>query len=158
VKVINSNGLACAKATPASVIDALALSVDESFIVCLSSSERNFLERLTEGYSYHQIAEGMDVSINTVRDYVRSVYKKLRVNSRTQAVAKYLRAQIESAPTQPGKCAATMTEAAKNIVQVAQAAPPALNMKSRIFPVDDHAMFREGMADSRNDLHPPWKS
>ena len=87
----------------------------------------------------------MNVSVNTVRDHVRSVYKKLCVNSRTQAVAKYLRAHIESAPVQPGKRAATTAESAKNIVQVAQVVPPTLNMKSRIFLVDDHAMFREGM-------------
>jgi DNA-binding NarL/FixJ family response regulator len=145
VKVNNSNESANEEAKSASVIKGLSLSVDESFVVCLSSNEKNFLERLTEGHSYHQIAEGMNVSVNTVRDHVRSVYKKLRVNSRTQAVAKYLRAHIESAAVQPGTRAATTAETAKNIVQVAQVVPPALNLKSRIFLVDDHAMFREGM-------------
>lgn len=57
----------------------------------LSPGELKFLSHLAEGLSYEQIADGMDISINTVRSYVRSVYKKLCVNSRTRAVIAYLR-------------------------------------------------------------------
>lgn len=63
----------------------------------LSACEKEFLKRLAQGDSYKEIAAGMDVSINTVRDYVRGVYKKLAVNSRTKAVVKYLGANLESA-------------------------------------------------------------
>lgn len=42
----------------------------------LSACEKEFLKRLAQGDSYKEIAAGMDVSINTVRDYVRAVYKK----------------------------------------------------------------------------------
>ena len=57
----------------------------------LTPCERAFLDRLVEGLSYQQIADSMNVSVNTVRDYVRAAYKKLQVNCRTQAVVKYLR-------------------------------------------------------------------
>jgi len=67
-------------------------AVGASFAEVLSRGEREFIELLTEGHSYEQIAKSMNVSINTVRDYVRSSYKKLKVNSRTQAVVKYLQA------------------------------------------------------------------
>jgi DNA-binding NarL/FixJ family response regulator len=63
----------------------------------LSACETEFLKRLAQGDSYKEIATGMDVSINTVRDYVRAVYKKLDVNSRTKAVVKYLGANLKSA-------------------------------------------------------------
>ena len=58
----------------------------------LSAREREVLDRLAEGWAYKQIAEGMGVSIHTVRSYIRRVYEKLHVQSRTEAVAKYLRA------------------------------------------------------------------
>ena len=38
-----------------------------------------------------EIAERMSISIDTVRSYVRTVYEKLHVHSRTEAVVKYLR-------------------------------------------------------------------
>lgn len=63
----------------------------------LSTCETEFLKRLAQGDSYKEIAAGMEVSINTVRDYVRAVYKKLDVNSRTKAVVRYLAANLESA-------------------------------------------------------------
>ena len=57
----------------------------------LSTREREVLDRLAEGRAYKQIAETMGVSIHTVRSYIRRVYEKLHVQSRTEAVAKYLR-------------------------------------------------------------------
>lgn len=60
----------------------------------LTSCERQFLGLLAEGRTYQQIADTMQVSINTVRDYVRAAYRKLQVNSRTQAVVKYLRGAV----------------------------------------------------------------
>lgn len=39
-------------------------------------------------------AERMEISINTVRDHVRSIYEKLHVHSKSAAVSKALRAGI----------------------------------------------------------------
>lgn len=49
------------------------------------------LERLAKGLTYKQIADELDISIDTIRTYIRRVYEKLHVQSRTEAVAKYLR-------------------------------------------------------------------
>ncbi|HEY4415685.1 MAG TPA: response regulator transcription factor [Verrucomicrobiae bacterium] len=57
----------------------------------LTPSEREFLDQLANGYAYKEIAGRMDISIDTVRSYVRTVYEKLHVHSRTEAVVKYLR-------------------------------------------------------------------
>ncbi len=59
----------------------------------LTSNERTFLEHLARGYTYKEIAAVMQLSIDAVRTYVRSVYEKLHVHSRTEAVVKYLRAE-----------------------------------------------------------------
>ncbi len=53
-----------------------------------------FLSFLAKGYSYQAAADALDVSINTVRKYVRAVYEKLHVHSRSEAVAKALRAGL----------------------------------------------------------------
>ena len=53
--------------------------------------EKEFLDQLSKGYAYKEIADRMKISIDTVRSYVRTVYEKLHVHSRTDAVVKYLR-------------------------------------------------------------------
>ena len=78
-------------ATSPGLSETMATGTVASGLGRLTACEREFLGWLVEGYSYQQIADSMNVSINTVRDYVRTAYKKLHVNSRTQAVVKYLR-------------------------------------------------------------------
>jgi DNA-binding NarL/FixJ family response regulator len=57
----------------------------------LTAGEKEFLDQLANGYAYKEIADRMQISIDTVRSYVRTVYEKLHVHSRTEAVVKYLR-------------------------------------------------------------------
>lgn len=59
----------------------------------LSPREREVLDGLAEGRAYKQIADHLGVSIHTVRNYIRRIYEKLHVQSRTEAVAKYLLGQ-----------------------------------------------------------------
>lgn len=56
----------------------------------LSPRERSVLDLLAKGYLYKEIAESLSLSVATVDTYVRRVYDKLQVNSRSQAIAKYL--------------------------------------------------------------------
>jgi DNA-binding NarL/FixJ family response regulator len=57
----------------------------------LTPGEKDFLDQLAKGYAYKEIADRLTISIDTVRSYVRTVYEKLHVHSRTEAVVKYLR-------------------------------------------------------------------
>jgi DNA-binding NarL/FixJ family response regulator len=57
----------------------------------LSPRERSVLDGLAEGLAYKQIADQLGVSIHTVRNYIRRIYEKLHVCSRTEAVAKFLK-------------------------------------------------------------------
>jgi DNA-binding NarL/FixJ family response regulator len=57
----------------------------------LSDRQREMLELLAFGEPYKAIADKMGLSIHTVRGYIRRIYEKLQVHSRTEAVAKYLR-------------------------------------------------------------------
>jgi DNA-binding NarL/FixJ family response regulator len=59
--------------------------------VDLSPRERSVLDGLAGGFAYKQIADQLGVSIHTVRNYIRRIYEKLHVCTRTEAVAKFLR-------------------------------------------------------------------
>jgi len=57
----------------------------------LTEQERELLKLLAEGHSYAAAGERLGISINTVRDHVRSLYDKLQVHSKSQAVSAGLR-------------------------------------------------------------------
>lgn len=57
----------------------------------LSPRERDVLDLLAKGHLYKEIADSLGLSVMTVDTYVRRVYDKLHVNSRSQAIAKYLK-------------------------------------------------------------------
>lgn len=57
----------------------------------LSPREQAVLEALARGLTYKQIADQLQISVDTIRTYIRRIYEKLHVQSRTEAVAKYLR-------------------------------------------------------------------
>jgi DNA-binding NarL/FixJ family response regulator len=52
----------------------------------LTASERRVLEALARGFTYEQIGVMLEISVNTVRSRVRTLYDKLDVASRTEAV------------------------------------------------------------------------
>jgi DNA-binding NarL/FixJ family response regulator len=57
----------------------------------LSSRELEILQLLTDGYLYKEIADKLNIGRETVRTYVRRIYEKLHVRTRTEAVVKHLR-------------------------------------------------------------------
>jgi DNA-binding NarL/FixJ family response regulator len=57
----------------------------------LSPREQEVLDHLSRGFLYKEIAEKMGVSYETVHTYIRRIYEKLQVRTRTEAVAKFLR-------------------------------------------------------------------
>jgi two-component system, NarL family, response regulator LiaR len=52
----------------------------------LSSREAEIIALITQGLSNQDIAERIYLSINSVKSYIRSAYRKMRVNTRSQAV------------------------------------------------------------------------
>ncbi len=55
----------------------------------LSPREQEVLELLARGYLYKEIADLLHISGPTVNTYIRRIYEKLHVRSRSQAVAKF---------------------------------------------------------------------
>ena len=60
----------------------------------LSSTEMRILRLLAEGHHYKTAAAEMEISINTVSYHMRSIYGKLQVHSKSEAVAKALRDRL----------------------------------------------------------------
>ena len=57
----------------------------------LAEREKEVLDLLSQGFMYKEIADKLGISFETVRTYIRRIYEKLQVRSRTEAVAKALR-------------------------------------------------------------------
>jgi DNA-binding CsgD family transcriptional regulator len=57
-----------------------------SAVVALTPTERNMVSRLGTPLSLSEIARERGVSVNTVKSQVRSIYRKLGVRTRTEAV------------------------------------------------------------------------
>ena len=55
----------------------------------LSRREKEVLHLLAQGAAYKEIADTLGLSLETIRMYVKSLYAKLHVHSRGEAVAKF---------------------------------------------------------------------
>jgi DNA-binding NarL/FixJ family response regulator len=64
----------------------------------LSQRESEILSLLSHGLLYKEIADSLNISINTVRTHLVSIYRKLHVRSRTDAVVHFLRGQVRHHP------------------------------------------------------------
>ena len=56
----------------------------------LTPRENDVLEQLAKGFRYKEIEDNLSISAGTLHSYIRNVYEKLHVHSRTEAVVKYL--------------------------------------------------------------------
>ena len=87
-------------AHPSEIARALIKAHNERFIVResltrgaggrLTAREQEILDEATSGATNPQIAGALGISAETVKDHLRSAYRKLRVRNRTEAVAAYL--------------------------------------------------------------------
>ncbi|MEO7098636.1 MAG: response regulator transcription factor [Luteolibacter sp.] len=64
-------------------------------LVRLSHRETEVLELIAAGYVNKEIADKLSLTVQTVRSYLKTIYEKLHVHSRAEAVLKYMK--------QPGK-------------------------------------------------------
>jgi DNA-binding NarL/FixJ family response regulator len=62
--------------------------------LALTPHELRVVRMLANGDSYQEVAGQLGVSVNTVRNYVRSIYEKLQVHTKSEAVSKALRARL----------------------------------------------------------------
>ena len=63
-------------------------------VLDLTEREKEILKSLVEGMSYKMIAATYFISIDTVSGHIKSIYKKLQVHSKSEAVAKAIKGRI----------------------------------------------------------------
>jgi DNA-binding NarL/FixJ family response regulator len=69
----------------------------------LSQREREVLELLARGYLYKEITDALGISRGTLNTYIRRIYEKLHVRSRSQAVAKFSNFSLGGHDQRPAK-------------------------------------------------------
>jgi len=57
----------------------------------LTAREHQILKHLADGLQYKEIADHLGISTSTVRAHLHTIYGKLHVQTRTEAVVKYLK-------------------------------------------------------------------
>jgi transcriptional regulator EpsA len=67
----------------------------------LSAREREILASLSRGSTNHDIAEALAISLFTVKNHLKRIFRKIGVSNRTQAAARFNEAAMQSAAIQP---------------------------------------------------------
>jgi DNA-binding NarL/FixJ family response regulator len=57
----------------------------------LSAREQQVVQAIVDGLSYKLIADRLGITLDTVRYYIRQIYRKLHVNSKAEVIARALR-------------------------------------------------------------------
>ncbi|MCK6602515.1 MAG: response regulator transcription factor [Bacteroidetes bacterium] len=60
----------------------------------LTDREKEIVIGLVDGLSYQAIGNRMGITIETVRSYIKSIYRKLQVNSKSEVIRKSLQGEI----------------------------------------------------------------
>ena len=55
----------------------------------LTAREKEVMQGIVDGLSYKLIADRLDISINSIRKYIRQIYSKLHINSKGELISKY---------------------------------------------------------------------
>jgi DNA-binding NarL/FixJ family response regulator len=92
IREVHAGGASMSPETALRVLSAFReLRPARGGIGLLSKREEEVLQELVRGNSYKSIADHLFLSIHTVRFHIRSIYEKLHVHSKSQAVSKALR-------------------------------------------------------------------
>jgi DNA-binding CsgD family transcriptional regulator len=76
---------------------AFATAIDElTRQTGLTMQERRILHLQLLGLGYEEIADTLNISLNTVRTHVRSIYMKTGAHGQTELFAKYFTPRIDS--------------------------------------------------------------
>jgi DNA-binding NarL/FixJ family response regulator len=89
LKEVYAGGSPMSSSIARKVVQSFCRPVAGSSSANLSPREQEVLELLARGFLYKEIAESLQLSVQTVNTYIRRIYEKLHVRSRAQAIALY---------------------------------------------------------------------
>lgn len=91
IRDVHSGGAPMTGQIARRVVESFRRKPEPSGATGLSPREEEILRFLAQGFLIKEIAERLGIGFDTVRTHIRRIYEKLRVHSRAQAVALYLR-------------------------------------------------------------------
>ena len=89
IRLIHSGGSPMSPQIARRVVTSFPVKkTDTDLLGQLTKREREILDLLSAGYRYKEISDKLFLGVDTVRTYIRNIYSKLQVHSRTDAINK----------------------------------------------------------------------
>ena len=60
----------------------------------LTAKEQQVIAAMVDGLSYKMIAARLGITLETVRQHIKNIYRKLQVNSKGEVIVKSLKGEI----------------------------------------------------------------
>jgi len=92
IKVIHKGGSVMSPAIARKVVEYFAPK--RTYKEPLTAKEQQVIAAMVDGLSYKMIADRLGIALETVRQHIKNIYRKLQVNSKGEVIAKSLRGEI----------------------------------------------------------------
>lgn len=97
LRIVNNGGSYMSPIIAREIFKHFAGSANESpkvSSIALSPRQLDILKQLVEGMTYKSIGKNLDISVETVKSHIKKLYKVIHVNSKAEAIAKYLKGDL----------------------------------------------------------------
>ncbi len=94
ILTVNRGGSYMSPSIARKVINHFAPKQDKSDDQVLTDRQQQIVNGLVDGLSYKMIADQYLISVETVRDHIKNIYRKLQVNSKAEVIRKKLDGEI----------------------------------------------------------------
>jgi len=92
VKVIDKGGSIMSPAIARKVVEYFAPK--RTYNEPLTAKEQQVVAAMVDGLSYKMIAARLGIALETVRQHIKNIYRKLQVNSKGEVIVKSLRGEL----------------------------------------------------------------
>jgi DNA-binding NarL/FixJ family response regulator len=92
IMVIHKGGSVMSPAIARKVVEYFAPR--RTYKEALTAKEQQVVAAMVDGLSYKMIADRLGITLETVRQHIKNIYRKLQVNSKGEVIVKSLRGEI----------------------------------------------------------------
>ena len=92
INIISKGGSAMSPAIARKVVDYFAPK--RTYNEPLTAKEQQVIAAMVDGLSYKMIASRLGITLETVRQHIKNIYRKLHVNSKGEVIIKSLKGEI----------------------------------------------------------------
>jgi|SRR5436190_13708025 DNA-binding NarL/FixJ family response regulator len=92
INIISKGGSAMSPAIARKVVDYFAPK--RTYNEPLTAKEQQVITAMVDGLSYKMIASRLGITLETVRQHIKNIYRKLHVNSKGEVIIKSLKGEI----------------------------------------------------------------